>query len=140
MKIRVGTIHDSIKISLVGRTDLVANDESGLLGHFGRLAVVQRASHQELNSSLDPFVAMLVIVEFVRDVVRQVVSLKFPNLLKVRLQFDDLINGGRSFVKSLFLLVFDRLRPKNVGRDSAQAEVEEPKKKRTGKKATKKAT
>ena len=67
-------------------------------------------------------VAVAVVVELDRHVVRQVVRLEFPDRDVIRLDLGHLVEGGRHLAEVVHLLVVVGSRPKDVRGDTAHAE------------------
>ena len=100
-----------IRLVLVCPPHFVSDIPTDVPQQLGLVAIVHRALDQEVNSLLDPVVAVTVIVEFHGDVVRQIVSLEFPDRDEVWLQVRDLVQGRAERVEILDLLIMKRLAP-----------------------------
>ena len=95
--------------------------EAHVVRHAVVIHVVGDAAFEELQSFLDPFVTILVVVEFHRHVESQVVSLELPNFDEVRLNLRERLKRCRELVPVFVFLVFQSLHPEHVNSNAAQS-------------------
>ena len=108
---------------LVGPADLLADEPAQVpqqLRDCRRCSC--SPSLQELDAAADVVIAVVVVVELDRHVVRQVPGLELPERDEVRLQLGELLERGGEVRPVLDLLVVVGLFPQQVHGDAAQAE------------------
>lgn len=79
------------------------------------------SQNQEIDSLLNPGVAITVTIKFHGRVVREIVGVEFPDFKKVRLQANDLLDRQLHASKILFLLIVEGVNPKQIHRHSPHA-------------------
>jgi len=122
MKILIVLEHQTKLGLFVGPPDLLSHKPADVADQSGLIAVVVGAIDQEGYSLLDPGVAHAVVVKLRGNVVGQVVRLEIPDLEKIWLEPNDLVDGQLDFVPVLNFLVVIGVAPQDVRGHAPQAE------------------
>ena len=95
-----------MRILFVGTAQFQAKEETKLIKNPVVFPVKRNPRHQVRQPFFDPMIPILVIIEFARNVIRQVVGLELPNLDKVWLQGNQCLSGSTHPVPLLFQFGF----------------------------------
>ena len=120
MKFAIFAEDTSERFFLVRFPKLVTRKEPQVVRHSVVRFVIRNPSLEKTETFLDPMITVLIVIKLHRDVVRQVVSLKFPDLDEVRLDFRQCFKRCGKLVIVFGFLVLDRLQPQHVDRHTSQ--------------------
>ena len=97
----------AVLLLLIGPTHFLAEEPAHAAQQTGLPQVVRNALPEKLDALHHPGIAVVVVVEFNRNIVREVVRLKVPDRIKVGLQFGHLLEHRREIrpVLDLFVVV-----------------------------------
>ena len=110
---------------LVGPADLLADEPAQIPQQLRIVGVVVLAFLQELDAAANIIIAVVVVVELDRHVVRQIPRLELPERDEVRLQLGELLERGGEVRPVFGLLVVVGLLPQQIHGDAAEAERRE---------------